>query len=261
MAKKIEIDPFFDKTARAEVSDKPLSIPSSSEGLAGTIIPSAAEGDAGSPEGWTGTANVRTEIHVDPDIPGQSFVVKTEDLNPKNIEEAMSTVGDEDPRIRASAVYNAVATREDRAELGPLEEEDPGVRVVNPLKAFESTGDVTPSAEVVRVAPLAPADVVVAPQKWVTFEIEGFGEHKAPYHRVIRNNNTLVLVYDTSCASSQKFFPRATDKPMGVHVTGSSVVYYAHTTGIEFSDGDVEFCVLLIEQEAPFNSDSEEPRL
>lgn len=259
MAKKIEIDPFFDKTARAEVSDKPLEIPRSSEGLAGTVIPSAADGDAGAPEGWTGSSDVRTEIHVDPDIPGQSFIVKTEDLNVKNIEEAISTVGEEDPRIRASAVYNAVATRDERGKPSSLKEAV-GVRVINPLKAFESTGDVPPPVEAVR--PVSPAPAVVdAPQEWVTFEIEGFGEHKAPYHRVIRNNNTLVLVYDTSCPGSQKFFPRATEKPMGVHVEGSSVVYYAHTTGIEFNDGGVEFCILLIEQEAPINSDIEETRL
>jgi hypothetical protein len=127
-------------------------------------------------------------------------------------------------------------------------------QVVHPLKAFESTGDQPAVSRVERILPAAPA-TTPPPKEWVTFEIEGFGEHKAPYHRVIRNNSTLVLVYDTSCAGSQKFFPRSTEKPMGVHVEGSSVAYYAHTTGIEFSDGPTEFCILLIEQEAPVNED------
>ena len=95
-----------------------------------------------------------------------------------------------------------------------------------------------------------------APTTWVTFEIEGFGEHRAPYHRVIRSNSNLVLVYATKCDGTQRFFPRTTDQPLGIHIAGEPVAYYAHTTGIEFSDAGVDYCVLLIEREAPLAADS-----
>jgi hypothetical protein len=262
VAKKIEVDPFFDGETRVNAEQPvpvPANIPAGPAGLAGTVIPPAAAGNAGAPSNWTGSENVRTEIHVDPDIPGQSFVVNTEDLNKENIAQAISAVSAEDPRIRASAVYNAVASRKEGASVSTAQsslhgEENLEAHVVHPLKAFESTEDRSPVSRVENILPTASA-APPPPKEWVTFEIEGFGEHKAPYHRVIRNNSTLVLVYDTSCAGSQKFFPRATEKPMGVHVEGSSVAYYAHTTGIEFSDGSTEFCILLIEQEAPVNED------
>ena len=38
---------------------------------------------------------------------------------------------------------------------------------------------------------------------------------------------------------------------MGIHVAGEPVAYFAHTTGIEFSDDGVDYCVLLVEHEAP----------
>ena len=104
--------------------------------------------------------------------------------------------------------------------------------------------------------PPAPAPAPqAAPTVWVTFEIEGFGEHRAPYHGVIRNGNNLVLVYDKTVPGGQRFFPRANEHPIGLHIDGSDKALMAFTTGIEFDDRDREYCVLLVEQEADIQDD------
>ena len=84
---------------------------------------------------------------------------------------------------------------------------------------------------------------------WVIFEIEGFGEHRAPYHAVIRNGSNLILVYDMAIPGGQRFFPRATEHPVGIRVGNSNTALMGHTTGIEFMDGSREYCVMLVEQE------------
>ena len=251
MAKKIVVDPFFDGAAVDDVEDVPAEyapiestdlgrrLPAGPDGLRGTIIPKAPPGPGGAPSGGQGTGQGRTEIHVDPDIPGQSTVVYVEDLKAEKVAQAYEDTKNVDSRIRASAIYSALAK--------PTQ----GKPVASPLKAFNAIEQPDPPAAVEQI----PAKMdISAPTRWVTFEIEGFGEHRAPYHRVIRNESTLVLVYDTRCAGAQRFFPRTTDKPLGIYVDGESLAYYAHTTGIEFSDGNIDYCVLLIEREAPLTT-------
>ena len=245
MPKKIVVDPFFDGDTPNEeknLEDAELSriLPTGPGGLRGTVIPTAEE----QPN------NVRhavTEIHVDPDIPGQSTVVKVDALHSSRISAAMAETAQVDPRVRVSAVYNALS------DDPPVSENKAVVGVVGPLKAFNAVTDDEPPIETTRKMPDKPA-TPAPPATWVTFEIEGFGEHRAPYHRVIRSNSSLVLVYDTNCEGTQRFFPRTTDQPLGIHIAGESVAYYAHTTGIEFSDAGVDYCVLLVEHEAPLTS-------
>ena len=267
MTKKIVVDPFFDGPGitvaegvdymPVEDADYARTLPTGPGGLKGTVIPRAAAGAGGAPDGWQGAEQVRTEIHVDPDIPGQSMVVKIADLHAAKVSAALQETEDVDPRIRISAVYNALANgsaaavqevpTRDAQEVAP-------VTGVSPLKSFNAPAPSIPHNE----APSMPAKVQpTAPTEWVTFEIEGFGEHRAPYHRVIRSGSNLVLVYDTNCDGTQRFFPRTTDKPLGIHIAGEPVAYFAHTTGIEFSDDGIDYCVLLIEREAPLVTDTD----
>jgi len=248
MAKKIVVDPFYDGAGDAigtnSLEDAELNriLPAGPGGLRGTVIPTA---DAQPDE----PHHAVTEIHVDPDIPGQSTVVKVGAMQAERIAAAMQETAQVDPRVRASAVYNALSNEASAATSTTA------AAAVGPLKAFgtvtsEGTTQQMPDKVAAPAAPVAPT----APTTWVTFEIEGFGEHRAPYHRVIRSNSNLVLVYDTNCEGTQRFFPRTTDQPLGIHIAGESVAYYAHTTGIEFSDAGVDYCVLLIEHEAPLTS-------
>lgn len=266
MAKKIVVDPFFDGAAPppidaeaeyipVEATDLARVLPPGPSGLRGTVIPKAGVNLGGAAVGWENTKPVRTEIHIDPDIPGQSTVVRLADMRPDRVAAALEATKDVDPRIRVSAVYNALST--DPVE--PVVQEqvvsvDTPQReaAVGPLKVFNSSKAVVSRSEMVQVPDKMQT---AAPTKWVTFEIEGFGEHRAPYHRVIHSNSNLVLVYDTNCDGAQRFFPRTTDQPLGIHIEGESVAYYAHTTGIEFSDEGVDYCVLLVEREAPLSSD------
>ena len=270
MPKKIVVDPFFDgaapPSAEAGANYAPIEntelnqmLPTGPGGLRGTVIPKAGEGTGGAPSGWKGLDQVRTEIHVDPDIPGQSVVVQIADLKDERIAAALRETSEVDPRIRISAVYNAIANSS--RDLTPQEGDGAPFSqkavdgVVGPLQAFNTTGAAKPSTEIMQVPDKMQA---TAPTQWVTFEIEGFGEHRAPYHRVIRSNNSLVLVYDTKCDGAQRFFPRTTDQPLGIHIAGESTAYYAHTTGIEFHDAGIDYCVLLIEREAPLSSSSDD---
>lgn len=262
MPKKIVVDPFFDgadtrategaaEYAPLESTELARSLPAGPGGLRGTVIPKAATGDGGAPIGWKPAELVRTEIHVDPDIAGQSTVVQVADLQSDKVAEAMKSTAGEDPRIRVSAVYNAIAnSREADEQVVPVvsAQNAAAPEAVSPLQAFNSAIPITATTEPA-YAPITQKPT--APTTWVTFEIEGFGEHQAPYHRVIRSDSNLVLVYDTKYAGTQRFFPRTTDQPLGIHVKGESVAYFAHTTGIEFSDDGVDYCVLLIEHEAP----------
>lgn len=263
MPKKIVVDPFFDGGApQAATADAELSrmIPSGPGGLRGTVIPRADEVE--NPTEWKGVESVRTEIHIDPDIPGQSTVVRLDALQSDRVEAAMKETSQVDPRIRASAVYNALSVDgpasppdpvvQDNGRNGEAPRQQPVSNNGGPLQAFNVASESIPTEKVKMPDKMRPT----APTMWVTFEIDGFGEHRAPYHRVIRSNSSLVLVYDTRCDGAQRFFPRTTDKPLGIHVTGESVAYYAHTTGIEFSDAGVDYCVLLIEHEAPLTANT-----
>ncbi len=252
--RRVALDPFLDGTTMDGATDASpqnnenlvRQLPRGPDGLPGTVIPSAAPGTGG---GQLGGSRFPTEIHVDPDLPGHSRVVKVGALTAENIEAAAGAVEDAHPLLRPSAIYDSLSTTPTGHEALAPESPPP---VAGPLGAFRSPEEDTPEKKAAPVLPPQPAaSASRAPTTWVTFEIEGFGEHRAPFHSVIRQGNTLVLVYDTRCEGSQKFFPRATDRPLGIHVHSETVAYYALTTGIEFQDDGKEYCILLIEREAP----------
>jgi len=169
----------------------------------------------------TGFHPENTKLVIDPDIDGDSAVVlEGGDLS-------TNTESGEARETHASAVYDAIVAGHTPEEVTP------------------ETGEpvaVEPQVSSANVAP-------VPDPVWVIFEIEGFGEHRAPYHDVIRNGSNLILVYDTAIPGGQRFFPRAAEHPVGIRVGDSSTALMGHTTGIEFTDGSREYCVMLVEQE------------
>jgi len=126
-------------------------------------------------------------------------------------------------------------------------------------KALQAWDNESPNSDVATTsATVEPTPVEVKqPDKWVIFEIEGFGEHRAPYHAIIRSGNALVLVYDDRCTGSQKFFPKSADHPIGVHVEGETEAHLVHTTGISFVDGDREYSVMLIAESTQISDEGD----
>ena len=172
-------------------------------------------------EAETGVHPDNSKLVIDPDFDGEQAVV-VDSLS------SMTPVDATPKEEHAQAVYDAVVAGGDPPE---------------------------PSAAP-QTVPAAPApEPQVIPSVWVTFEIEGFGEHRAPYHDVIRNGNNLVLVYDKTVPGGQRFFPRANEHPIGLNIDGSDKALMVFTTGIEFEDRGREYCVLLVEQEADIQDD------
>jgi hypothetical protein len=172
-------------------------------------------------EATTGFHPENTKLVIDPDMDGNSAVtLEGGDLSVK-------TESSETRETHASAVYDAVTAGHTPEEV-----------------SAEVAEPVAPESQP------SPARTEPVPDPvWVIFEIEGFGEHRAPYHAVIRNGSNLVLVYDTAIPGGQRFFPRATEHPVGIRVGNSNTALMGHTTGIEFMDGSREYCVMLVEQE------------
>lgn len=96
------------------------------------------------------------------------------------------------------------------------------------------------------------------PNEEVTFEVDGFGHLTTAYHAVVRDNISLVLVYDKDFKGGSKFFPQASDtKKLIVDVRSHSKVYQVMSPGIHFNldyqGQHLEICVLLIVDEADKN--------
>ena len=188
MAKKITIDPFYDGAGGTTVKegvdnytdvtddvDIRRLLPSGPAGLKGTVVPGAAAG--GAPVNWTATREESKKLHIDPDIPGQNIVVDTAELTPEAIEAARSATAHLDPRIRPSAIYNVIAAGGDDSTALPMATPVTPTTpkpVTGPLSAFN-----TPEPEnLPTVEEPSPVKMsTTSPTKWVTFEIEGFGEH------------------------------------------------------------------------------------
>jgi hypothetical protein len=86
------------------------------------------------------------------------------------------------------------------------------------------------------------------PATRVTFEIDGWGEFEAMYHEVIKNDQVLVLVFDTRFQGGGKYFPPATDKLLAVKIEGQDTVYFVNSYGTRFQHNGCEYCMLVIDQ-------------
>jgi hypothetical protein len=132
----------------------------------------------------------------------------------------------------------------------------PPRRQARPLQAFsQQPQQVEPEREM-RPIDLSqsppPPERTQAPEYEITYEIEQFGSHTANYHDVVLGNGFVVLVYDSNYPGHMYAPPAAENAPpMAIAITGHDRVYLVHSTGIQYAYGNQEFCILLIEREAP----------
>lgn len=131
-------------------------------------------------------------------------------------------------------------------------------RQVRPLQMFAQTQSVQPQQFVPRVVDTQAVSVPerpMTPQYEVTFEIEQFGNMVAMYHDVVLLPGVLILVHAVASPGRMYQPPHGQQTPpMAVAIAGHSRVYLVHSTGIHYAYDKYEFCVLLIDQEAPLLS-------
>jgi len=88
------------------------------------------------------------------------------------------------------------------------------------------------------------------PTEQVIFERQGWGQMPATYHKVIRNGILLVLKWDQNCRMP-KYFPPASDSPIGVYIHGSRSILFVQSAGTTFVDDPYEYCILVVTGEQP----------
>jgi len=128
----------------------------------------------------------------------------------------------------------------------PLQQPDPNARRVSPLSALNQMQAAPPQQQAVAAVP--------QPNIKCIFELENFGSHEAWYHEVLIDTGFAVLVYNNDCVHGSKYFPRMTTENqvrMAMMVEGTHEVHQIQTTGVEFTHGPYEYCVLMIEQTVP----------
>lgn len=179
-------------------------------------------------------------------------------------EEQQVVVLREQPRIRQNArtepVYQEQPSRPPQATAAPQVVQNPYQQPTMPSRPSQQTG--LPSGFRDQSPAIPPflggstnngmqmnQDRGQPPTTEVLFEIEGWGQIPLAYHKVIRNGMLLVLGWDKRWPTG-KSFPPAAEKVMAAHVRGTDKVFYVHSTGSTFEDGDTEYCILLIAKEA-----------
>jgi len=133
------------------------------------------------------------------------------------------------------------------------------VRQARPLQAFNQPSQTVDADSGREMRPIdlsgSPNPVergARSPDVEIVFEIEQFGSHTANYHDVVVGNGFVVLVYDQGYPGRMYAPPSSENAPpMAIAITGHDSVYLVHSTGIQYAYGNQEFCVLLIEREAP----------
>lgn len=258
----------------------------------GTVIPHAGLG--GVPNGVRIHDTKALQINVDPHLEGQRATISLRDVprylamaqelaaqttpepsNVGSIRERAATTFQEIanlarqeqnqqappamPAIRQSPQQQFVQQLQPQ-QLQPqqLQPQQP-MRQVRPLQMFAQSQPAQPAQFMPRVVDTqvttAPERGGEAPRCEVTFEIEQFGEMTALYHDVVLQPGLVILVYDRTYQGRMYQPPHGQQAPpMALAIAGHSSVYLVHATGIHYAYGNYEFCVLLVDREAPLQS-------
>lgn len=278
------------------IDGRPMSavMRSGPEGLQGTVIPHATQG--GIPAGTRPHETQDLEVNIDPHIEGQRTTVRLGDVpQALNQAEQMAREVTPDPynietqRLRGAAVMQGVAAlagsqrvhqpmphttapqaanipAPNMAQLTGNGATPSGMpRQVSPLQAFQQTPQhVDPeSGREMRAIDLAgsppPRERITPPQMRVTYEIQNFGMHTARYHDVIKAPGFLVLVYKEYGGDEMYVPPSGDNVPeMALQIDGDDRVYLVHTTGFVYAYEGTNFCVLMVEREAPLDAVAQE---
>lgn len=164
-----------------------------------------------------------------------------------------------EPPRAAPVTLNPEGTAVKAASFSPQQaptHRSPAPSGVEPAAAGPSLFDRV--SEPARPATRRPRGVQgAAPTYKVTFEVKGAPMVlEAWYHDVVRNESTLVLVYDTSCVGFPRSRLQPTSNDIAVHIEGSEAIYLVKDPAISFELDNQEFQVLLIKETYPFARDT-----
>lgn len=245
------------------------------KGLQGVVIPRSTPG--GVPRGVNPHTLDQLEIAVDPHIHNQSSRITLGDLS-RQVATATRQAAEITPepvdiqtaRLRAATTLHIAADGAKKHAAAttlssvPQQSAQPTqtvatapARTVSPLAAFGPRPVAAVGGQTVAklVSSGLPAAQPAGPQPRtptvrVAFEMEQFGRLEAAYDDVIVGEQTIILVFDTRCVGSTKYFPQARldTPPAAINILGRSEVYLIRPLGIQFEYEDKEFCALLIEQ-------------
>jgi len=114
---------------------------------------------------------------------------------------------------------------------------------VSPMQALKQSKTTVKAAP----APVTSQPRVDEPSNEVLFEVQNVGVFNGMYHEVIIAPSFITLVFDLRWKAG-KFFPN-TDAAIAMQIVGVDKVFLVHTTGVQFTYGDHEFCILLIAEQ------------
>jgi hypothetical protein len=233
-------------------------------------------------------ANV--EVNIDPHLEGQGARVRLGDVNSQTLAAAETLAREVTPdpydvatsRLRAAAVMQGIAAQAGQP-VGDITQHLPPPttpvtapgnipapnqeRIATPVESPRRTRPLQhfgqepqdqfmgrPLRAIDMEPPTQPVEYGAAPPaKTVTFEIEGFGLHRAKYHDVLVGDGFLVLVYNEAYAGGEMYEPPAGAQtpPMALEVAGGQDVHLVHTTGFSYAYQGHRYCILMVERSAP----------
>jgi len=91
-----------------------------------------------------------------------------------------------------------------------------------------------------------------APSYKVTFEVRGApAAIEAWYHEIVKDNQVLVMCYDTRTHGYPRINLMPTEEDIAIHLDGSDMVYDVTDPAIKFVHGHDELQIFLIKRERP----------
>lgn len=218
--------------------------------MKGTLLPHSAPGGAGGSLGFDAAAPM--PIVVDPDIPGQSYI-----LEPG----ALTSTKENKQGVPASGFDRAVVRQISNKAMRDAVAREKGEPMPTEKKTTRKRAPKTAAAvPVPAAAPAAPEEPVEAetdlrrepPQCKIVFDFgEPVGRLETRYHAIFKEQNRLILVWNTDCEVATKYTPSAMTKPMTVVVgTTRPEEFKVLSLGLEFTDTDTQrqYLMLLIDQ-------------
>lgn len=214
---------------------------------------------------------VAPKVIIDPDTPGAGFVVDMAKMGKQEVEQAVNNLRvtpDMDDASRAAAIMRAFAVPQEAAgnesQMNqPIQQQTgqpaaPTMATQPPQQPNQQSVSLFAqigNGQQKQTEPPTREDIV--PRFRASFQ-----SRNAPctqdgfFHRIIRQGANLIFVYDRRAIGYPRTWPQAVDEDVAVHLEGANVIYITQTTGIEFTDNETDYCILLIKEEHPYQPPS-----
>ena len=229
-------------------------------GQVGAAIAPAANGHLGTPVNFNPHDIGHMVMRIDPMPGGKDVRVTVAELrdmarNQNKVVPQLVKASTAKPSTAAAGhpvTFEATATGQLQAvkelpaptvPVEPVVDTPVPVPAVTPMQALKQSKAVMKAPAVEKPVTLQ----VDAPTNEVLFEVQNVGVFNGLYHDVIIGASFITLVFDLRWKAG-KFFPN-TDAPIAMQIVGVDRVFLVHTTGVQFSHGDYEFCILLIAEQ------------